>query len=403
MKDAVWLECDCKIDVTVISCRATACNAFFSVITVAVVLAFGNAYLINIAWNLNIPSFESFRRLRIGVPHQPGLRLYRHGGSDLVIEGLAAEGAVLVHVQIVAHLDAAQGVRCGGRQHVLLGQHHGLGAAVALGHGHCVALHGQRLEVHAAPRFHRAHVLRRQRGLLPGAAVFCTQHPGHGRQAGGVLGGKALFVAVGHRHGQGAALQPDALHHRRTAGRHGSHILSRQVHRASLAVDAHHLPGLRCRQLCPVGCCLCPRRRIFRAFSPCRCRPGRRLCLALGIHRPGCCGGRRLGVGLCAGCGLLRRVGVFQHPGHKGLVLGGADFHVSVGVQSAVALVLGGLCQGPVTVRTQGQQHPLAAGAGRQGLVHRHAVFVVQQHRCGQGAVQPLHMQRHAQALPFCR
>ena len=52
MKDAVCLECDCKIDVTVISCRATACNAFFSVITVAVVLAFGNAYLINIAWNL---------------------------------------------------------------------------------------------------------------------------------------------------------------------------------------------------------------------------------------------------------------------------------------------------------------------------------------------------------------
>jgi len=130
MKDAVCLECDCKIVVTVINCRATACNAFFSAITVAAELAFGNAYLINIAWNLNIPSFESFRRLRIGVPHQPGLRLYRHGGSDLVIEGLAAEGAVLVHVQIVAHLDAAQLVCRSRRQAVRPAE---LGVCLALG------------------------------------------------------------------------------------------------------------------------------------------------------------------------------------------------------------------------------------------------------------------------------
>lgn len=44
MKDAVCLECDCKIVVTVINCRATACNVFFSAITVAAELAFGNAY-----------------------------------------------------------------------------------------------------------------------------------------------------------------------------------------------------------------------------------------------------------------------------------------------------------------------------------------------------------------------
>lgn len=54
----------------------------------------------------------------MGVPHQSRLRLYRHGGSDLIIEGLAADGAVLVHVQIVAHLDAAQLVRRSGRQGV---------------------------------------------------------------------------------------------------------------------------------------------------------------------------------------------------------------------------------------------------------------------------------------------
>ena len=124
MKDAVCLECDCKIDVTVISCRATACNALFSVITVAVVLAFGNAYLINIAWNLNIPSCEFVRRRHMGVPHQSRLRLYRHGGSDLIIEGLAAEGAVLVHVQIVAHLHAAQLVRRSGPEGICCTEQH---------------------------------------------------------------------------------------------------------------------------------------------------------------------------------------------------------------------------------------------------------------------------------------
>lgn len=54
----------------------------------------------------------------MGVPHQPRLRLDRHTGRDGVIQRLAAEGAVRSDVQIVAHLHAAQLVRCGGRQGV---------------------------------------------------------------------------------------------------------------------------------------------------------------------------------------------------------------------------------------------------------------------------------------------
>ncbi len=52
------------------------------------------------------------------VPHQPGLRLYRHGGSDLVIERFGAEGAVRGDVQRFAHFHAAQLVRRSGRQAV---------------------------------------------------------------------------------------------------------------------------------------------------------------------------------------------------------------------------------------------------------------------------------------------
>ena len=102
------------------------------------------------------------------VPHQPGLRLYRHGGSDLVIERFGAEGAVRGDVQRFAHFHAAQLVRRSGRQAVRRAE---LGVGLLFG-------------VEAAG-IHRLDALRKL--LQLGVAALL-----HGGEDGGVLGQQCL-------------------------------------------------------------------------------------------------------------------------------------------------------------------------------------------------------------------
>ena len=52
----------------------------------------------------------------------------------------------------------------------------------------------------------------------------------------------------------------------------------------SLTVDTHGAEAVSLKNALLGRRCLCPRCRIFRVFSPCRCRPGRRLCLGP-LHR----------------------------------------------------------------------------------------------------------------------
>ena len=98
---------------------AAFCNVYFLAVLAGTDVVFRlDVHVVQAVWHFDIVGLPLFSGFFVVVPHQPGLRLYRHGGSDLVIEGLAAEGAVRGDVQVVPYLYAAQRGCRSGRQGV---------------------------------------------------------------------------------------------------------------------------------------------------------------------------------------------------------------------------------------------------------------------------------------------
>ena len=306
--------------------------------------------------------------------------------------------AVCICREVVTQLDTAQRGGGGGGEGVV----HGV--AAAKGQHQFSVLQLCTLQVVTASLFHRTHVVRSQRGILSGAAMCCGQDAGHVFQCRGVLGLHGLRASVAEGQCQGAVCQRNALHVARAVRSHRTKILRRQSHNAAPAVHTYHraifgrrkILGTICSPLRPLRIALGAACRFLCHFCrPCRVRSGCRCSVCVLLC---CCG--RVPRFLCA---FLCPGRISQHPRHKKLVLRRADLCIAVCVQCFIAVIPGRSGQRPVSVLTQSQQHPAAAGAGGKFLAHCCAVLLVQQDRCRQCAVLPLDVQRHGTSGPLLR